>query len=413
LNPTIVRVLTRLGAGGPPIHAVILTRELSKFGYSSTLVTGSRDQQDGDMSYLLRKDDPIHYIPEMSRSISPWRDLRALIALYRFLRRERPQIVHTHTAKAGVLGRVAARLAGVPVVVHTFHGNVLNGYFSPLVNFCIRQVERVLAYFTDGICVLAPQQAFDIVNHHRIAPRGKVHVIPLGMDMTRFHEVGSLVSLARAVLNEGRITVGWMGRFVPIKDIPLLLATVRETVGRTDRIRFVVAGDGPEAPLVKALADELGPQRFEWLGWREDVDSVLAGCDVLIQTSRNEGTPVALIQGMAASRPFVSTAAGGVVDMVTGPLRREMDGCRWFDNGVLAEADPAAFASALCELAEAPVRIATMGRCGAEFANSTYSLPTMLRSLDALYSSLLEKKVRQLSGMRGAQRSHAASAGDA
>ena len=112
MNPTIVRVLTRLGAGGPPIHAVILTRELSKFGYSSILVTGSRHQQDGDMSYLLREDDPVYSIPEMSRSVSPWQDLRALIALYRFLRRQRPQIVHTHTAKAGVLGRIAARLAG-------------------------------------------------------------------------------------------------------------------------------------------------------------------------------------------------------------------------------------------------------------------------------------------------------------
>jgi glycosyltransferase involved in cell wall biosynthesis len=402
LNPTIVRVLTRLGAGGPPIHAVILTRELSKLGYSSILVTGSRDQQDGDMSYLLRGDDPVHSIPEMSRSVSPWQDLRALIALYRFLRRERPQIVHTHTAKAGVLGRIAARLAGVPVVVHTFHGNVLNGYFSPPVNWAIRQVERVLAYYTDGICVLAPQQASDIVDHHRIAPRGKVHVIPLGMDMTRYSEIASLVNLARALQSDGPITVGWMGRFVPIKDIPLLLATVRETLRRTDRVRFVVAGDGPEAAAVKALAGELGPRRFEWLGWREDVDSVLAGCDVLIQTSRNEGTPVALIQGMAAGRPFVSTAAGGVVDMVTGAVGRERDGCRWFDNGVLAEAHPAAFASALCELAENPGQIARMGRCGAEFANATYSLPTMLQSLDALYSALLEKKVGQVPDLPGA-----------
>jgi glycosyltransferase involved in cell wall biosynthesis len=413
LNPTIVRVLTRLGAGGPPIHAVVLTRELSKFGYSSILVTGSRHQQDGDMSYLLREDDPVYSIPEMSRSVSPWQDLRALIALYRFLRRQRPQIVHTHTAKAGVLGRIAARLAGVPVVVHTFHGNVLNGYFSPPVNFCIRLVERALAYFTDGICVLAPQQAFNIVDQHHIAPQSKVHVIPLGVDMTRFHETGSLINLARATLNGGRITIGWMGRFVPIKDIPLLVAVVRETLRRTDRVRFVVAGDGPEAATVKALAAELGPERFEWLGWREDVDPILAACDVLMQTSRNEGTPMALIQGMAAGRPFVSTAAGGVVDMVTGDLWRERNGCRWFANGILAEADPAAFASAFCELTEDPSRIATMGRCGAEFANTTYSLPTMLRSLDALYSALLEKKIGQVPGTPGARPRHAVSAADA
>jgi glycosyltransferase involved in cell wall biosynthesis len=386
LNPTIVRVLTRLGAGGPPIHAILLTRELSKLGYSSILVTGSPDRQDGDMSYLLREDDPVHSIPEMSRSISPWQDFRALVCLYLFLRRERPSIVHTHTAKAGVLGRIAARLAGVPVIVHTFHGNVLNHYFSRPVSWVIRLFERGLACFTDGICVLAPQQAYELADRHHIASRDKIHLIPLGMDLTAFS------ALEPAPHEGGRITVGWMGRFVPVKDIPLLLATVRETLRRTDRVRFVVAGDGPQAPMVKALADELGPDRFEWLGWRQDVTSVLAACDVLVQTSLNEGTPVGLIQGMAAGRPFVSTPAGGIVNMVSGSLRGERNGCRWFDNGVLVNADPAAFASALCEFAENPDRIIAMGKSAADFAIGSYSLPTMLRSLDALYSALLEKK---------------------
>jgi glycosyltransferase involved in cell wall biosynthesis len=180
-----------------------------------------------------------------------------------------------------------------------------------------------------------------------------------------------------------------MGRFVPVKDIPLLLAAARETLRRTGRVRFVVAGDGPEAPLVRAMAEEFGPDRFAWLGWREDVAAVLAACDVMIQTSRNEGTPVALIQGMAAGRPFISTPAGGVVNMVTGAAHRERDGCRWFDNGVLAEPSPQAFAAALCELARRPEKITEMGAHAAEFACASHSLPAMLESLDALYSTLL------------------------
>jgi glycosyltransferase involved in cell wall biosynthesis len=394
-------VLTRLGAGGPPIHAITLTRELSKLGYTSTLVTGSKDRDDGDMSYLLRESDSVHSIPEMSRSVSPWQDFKALVALYRYLRRERPAIVHTHTAKAGVIGRIAARLAGVPVVVHTFHGNVLNHYFSKPVSWAIRMIERVLACFTDGICVLAPQQAEEIAGKHHIAPLEKLHLVPLGMDLTAFQ---ALPEAARA---DSRITAGWMGRFVPVKDIPLLLAVVRETVKRTDRVRFVIAGDGPEAPLVKALADELGPDRFEWLGWREDVQPVLAQCNVMIQTSRNEGTPVALIQGMAGCRPFISTAAGGVVNMVTGAMRREQDGCRWFDNGILAAPDPNAFASALCELAQDPAAIRAMGRSAAEFASASHSLPVMLQSLDALYTMLLKDAhiVPQASGLPVAERS--------
>jgi glycosyltransferase involved in cell wall biosynthesis len=278
------------------------------------------------------------------------------------------------------------------VVVHTFHGNVLNGYFSAPVNWAVRLVERVLAYGTDAICVLAPQQAFEMADRHRIAPRHKIHVIPLGMDLSHLGYLASLMNLERATRNAARITVGWLGRFVAIKNIPLLLAVAKETLRRTDGVRFVIAGDGPEAPQVKALADELGPDRFEWLGWRQDVTSVLAECDVLIQTSRNEGTPVALIQGMAAGRPFVSTPAGGVVDMVSGPMRREQNGCRWFDNAVLAEPDPAAFATALCYLAENPQQILVMGQRSAEFAQSGYSLATLLESLDALYSELLAKK---------------------
>ncbi len=382
----IVQVLTRLGAGGPPIQSVMLTREMTKMGNPSTLVTGSLDRQDRDMSYLLREEDRVHWIPEMSRAVSPWRDLRAFVSLYRFLRRERPSIVHTHTAKAGVLGRLAARLAGVPVVVHTFHGNVLSHYFSQPANWVIRQIERLLAKLTDGICVLAPQQASELADQHHIASRQKIHLVPLGMDLTEFHSLGP------APRKDGVITAGWMGRFVPIKDVPLLLAAARETLRRTERVRFVVAGDGPEAPLVKALADEFGPERFRWVGWREDVGSVIAECDLLIQTSRNEGTPGSLIQGMAARRPFLSTPAGGVVDMVAGFARREQDGCRWFENAVLADPTPAAFASALCEFAVNPGRIAEMGERGSEFAAAHYSLPTMLSSLNALYSALLREE---------------------
>jgi len=383
----IVQVLTRLGAGGPPVQSVMLTREMTRMGNPSTLVTGNLDRQDRDMSYLLRQSDRVHWIPEMSRAVSPWRDLRALISLYRFLRRERPSIVHTHTTKAGVLGRLAARMAGVPVVVHTFHGNVLSQYFSRPANWAIQLIERILAKFTDGICVLSPQQASELADRHHIASRNKIHLVPLGLDLTEFSSLGP------AARDGGVITAGWMGRFVPIKDVPLLLAIARETLRRTDRVRFVVAGDGPEAPLVKALADEFGTARFRWLGWREDVTPVLAECDLLIQTSRNEGTPGALIQGMAAARPFISTAAGGVVDMVAGPLRRQQDGCRWFDNGVLANATPEAFASALCEFAANPAEIARMGALGAGFASANYSLSTMLQSLNALYSALLEQEV--------------------
>ena len=383
--PEVLRVLTRLGAGGPPIHAVTLTREMSRFGYHTVLATGKCGNEDGDMSYLLRKDDPVCWIPEMSRSVSIWNDLCALWRLFRLMRRTRPAIVHTHTAKAGMLGRLAARLAGVPIVVHTFHGNVLSGYFSPPVNWAIRQVERFLALLSDALCVLSPEQRVEMTERYRIAAPAKVKVVPLGMDLGQFEQL-ELPSAA------GVLTVGWLGRFVGIKNLPLLVSVIEETLRRSDRIRFVIAGDGPESAGVEAAAARFG-DRVRWLGWQRDIVPVIRQCHVLLQTSHNEGTPVALIQGMAAGRAFLSTPVGGVVDMVAGEAVQVQSGARWFANAVLADPDPTAFARALCRLLEQPGLVDSMGRAARKFATERYTLPALLENLNRLYLGLLNDKL--------------------
>jgi glycosyltransferase involved in cell wall biosynthesis len=388
-GPTLLRVLTRLGAGGPPIHAVLLTRAMTARGYESALVTGQCGAQDGDMSYLLSPGDTVHWVPEMSRAVLPGKDARALWRLFRLMKKLRPTIVHTHTAKAGVLGRIAARLAGVPVVVHTFHGNVLSGYFPEPVSRMIRLIERILAYFTDAVCVLSPQQAVELVERFKIAGRSKVHIIRLGMDLEPFRR------LECPSPGRNSLTVGWLGRLVEVKNVPLLLAAVEETLRRTGSVRFLVAGDGPEREAMKEASKRFGDKGFEWLGWIRDVAPVMAQCNVLLQTSRNEGTPVALIQGMAAGRPFVSTAAGGVVDMASGPIIRQSEGSRWFANGVLTDAEPSAIAGVLCELAGAPQLVSSMGRHAQSFALTNYNLGALVDRLDRLYSALIARKAEQ------------------
>ena len=151
----VVRVITRLNIGGPAIHSVLLTRGLRGRGYDTSLVIGTCEAEDGDMGYLLTAEDAVHSIPEMSRSVRPWNNLRALWKLWRLMRKERPAIVHTHTAMAGSLGRAAAILSGVPIIVHTFHGNSLAEYFSPVMSTVFRNIERLLAMKTDAICVVA------------------------------------------------------------------------------------------------------------------------------------------------------------------------------------------------------------------------------------------------------------------
>ncbi len=232
------------------------------------------------------------------------------------------------------------------------------------------------------ICVLAPQQAEELANHFQVAPASKFRVVPLGLDLEPF------LKLQLPKRADGWLTVGWLGRFVEIKDLALLIRVMEETFARNEQIRFLVAGDGEQRDLIQAAAQRYGDRRLRWLGWVKNVASVVSQCDVMVQTSRNEGTPVALIQGMGAARPFVSTAAGGVVDLVAGQQLREHSGCRWFSNAVLADSTPAAFASALCHLQNQPELVTSMGQQARSFACQQHSLEALAVNYDRLYAEL-------------------------
>jgi glycosyltransferase involved in cell wall biosynthesis len=352
-------------------------------GFDWTLVTGSCAAGEQEMSYLIAPDDPIVRVPEMARPVSPWRDAAALWRLYRLFRRLRPDIVHTHTAKAGMLGRVAARLAGVPVVLHTFHGNVLSAYFPRPVNWLLRGLERALAAITDTICVLSAQQAEEIAGRFAIAPPDRVRILPLGIDLEQWKEL--------APPPRGPdLVVGWLGRLVAVKDIPLLCAVIREAVREIPQIRFLLAGDGPERPLVERLVAETG-ERCRFLGWQQDVQAVIGQCHALILTSRNEGTPVSLIQAMAAGRTFVSTPAGGVVDLVDPAPVAGPPGCAWYRNAALCPPDPEAFVRVLRTLAGDRQRLESMNQASREFA-VRFDFVRLVQDLEELYAELLARR---------------------
>jgi glycosyltransferase involved in cell wall biosynthesis len=284
---------------------------------------------------------------------------------------------------AGCLGRTAALLAGVPVIVHTFHGNSLRHYFSPITNAVFLRIERLLARGTDAICVLSDQQANEINGEFGIGNRSRFHVVPLGLDLSPFLQVP-----ARSAGDVLRI--GWFGRLVPIKDVPLLVNVIAETLKTNQRVEFHVAGNGPDARLIEEACKRFGPA-FTWHGWLSDITPVLAQCDILIQTSKNEGTPLALIQGMAAGRPFLSTAVGGVADMVTGPCEPGPGG-RWFANGALVDPDAESFAAAIQHLTVRPDRLKAMSAAARNLAAVRYRQETLCASLDLIYRDLIEKK---------------------
>lgn len=378
-----MRVITRLNIGGPAIHTLLLTRELAARDYRTVLVAGVCEAADGDASFPLAAGDAVRWVPELSRAVRPWTNLKALWRLWLVMRRERPAIVHTHTAMAGCLGRLAAILSGAPIIIHTFHGNSLSHYFSHLSAGAFRLIEQLLARSTDVLCVVSAQQADELSGRFRVAPRGKFRVVPLGLELDDY--------FALPPAPDGPLTVGWFGRMAPVKNIPLLADTITTTLRRSPGIRFIIAGDGPERAAVESLANR-HPDRVEWLGWQPDILPALVRCHLVVQTSRNEGTPVALIQAMAGARPFVSTAVGGVVDMVPGPVERAVDGARWHANGVLADANPQALNAALEEFARDPSLAPRMGQHGRAFAAQHYRKEILIENIDTLYREMLRKK---------------------
>src|SRR5437773_7622706 len=256
-------------------------------------------------------------LPTLGRAISPLDDLRALTGLALLARSFKPDIVHTHLAKAGALGRIAARIAGVRTVVHTYHGSVFRGYFGQRESAVYLGIERALARITTRIVAITSGQKADLVDLG-IAPSSKIVEIPLGLDLDHFRELPAREAALSALglPREGRY-VAIVARLVPIKDIPTFLRALALVTESLPDVRGLVVGDGPERGAVERLAQNLGlERRCRFLGWRADLPNVYAASDVVALTSLNEGSPVSVIEAMASGRAVVATAVGGVPDVV-------------------------------------------------------------------------------------------------
>ncbi|HPV06224.1 MAG TPA: glycosyltransferase family 4 protein [Aggregatilineales bacterium] len=317
----VMRIIARLNIGGPAVHVSLLTAGLNDGEFTSRLVTGVIGEAEGDMSYLAREMgvEPV-VIPTMRREIEPLNDLRTLRALTRLMREFRPHVVHTHTAKAGFVGRLAARLTGVPVVVHTFHGHVFHGYFGPAKTRLFIELERLAARGSDVILTISERLRGDLLAY-RIAPPEKIRVVPLGLPLDSLRDLDGLRGGLRRELGVSTDTqlVGIIGRLVPIKNHDLFLAAARRVREERPDTHFVIVGDGERRAELEALVQEMGlADAVTFTGWRDDLPGIYADLDVLVISSRNEGTPVSIIEAMAAGVPVVSTDVGGVADVLLG-----------------------------------------------------------------------------------------------
>ena len=308
------------------MHVVHLAEALDPTRFRTRLIAGHITEDEGDMTYYARKRGvEVTEITGMSRLLSPLRDLRSFLTLLRIFRRERPTIVHTHTAKAGTVGRLAAMAAGVPVIVHTFHGHVLGGlYFSRIKTRLFLEIERRLARSTDTLVVLTHDQAREMAEDLRVAPPERFAVIPLGLNLRPFADTdrASARSRLRAELGieEDHPVVGIVGRMVPVKNHELLfdaLALLRDRMDPTPHL--IVVGSGEREPALRAYVRDKGLEDVvHWLGWRKDLPQVFPAFDVTALTSFDEGTPVSLIESLASGIPVASLAGGGVAEILEG-----------------------------------------------------------------------------------------------
>lgn len=311
-----------------------------------------------------------------------------------------PHVVHTHTAKAGLVGRLAARLANARHrgasrirVVHTFHGNVLSGYFSPLKESAFRWLERRLAHgFTDTVGVLSPQQRLEIVGRFAVAPAEKVFVVPLALDLSPFERLPERGAFRRELgFGENAFVTGIVGRIAPVKNHEMFLRAAVRTLRAVPHARFVVVGDGEGAHDLERLAATLGlGAAIRFAGLRTDLLQIYSDLDAVALTSRNEGTPLSLIEAMACGRAVVATDVGGVSDVLTREWSGGVEERRFTESpaprGLLvASGDAGGFAAALTSLASDSALRRLLGEAGRSYAFRCHALPRLLEDLDQLY----------------------------
>lgn len=382
----VARVISRLNVGGPSIHVVNLNGGLSRYNFESRLVTGYENPGEGSMLDYARANGVKPFLMSElvgEANLRP-RDIQAIVQLTRFFREWRPQIVHTHTAKAGFVGRIAARMSRVPVVLHTYHGHVLNGYFGPWKSEALRRMEQTLGLLSDRLIAISPEVRDDLVRFG-IGKRAKIPVIPLGFDLKPFRECGRYRGEFRRQLGleSDQKLIGIVGRIFPVKNHRLFLEAARVVRSARSDAHFVIVGDGRLRREIEDFAVQLGMRsRVSFTGWRTDLPRVYADLDMLVVSSISEGTPVAAIEAMASGCPVVATEVGGMTSLIE-------DG----RTGILVESrNRSALAKSMLKLLAGPDCGYEMARQAQKEVLSRFTVQRLIDETQDLYWRLLSDK---------------------
>ena len=367
----VAQIIARMNVGGPAVIVADLMRGLDSSKFEQLLITGYCDSDEADYLDEVATDIKATRIGGLGRSVSPIADLKAFIELVAMLRKFKPDVIHTHTAKAGVLGRLAALIAGSGAVrVHTFHGHLLHGYFSPLKTKLVVLIEKVLAAKTDYLVAVGTQVKNDLVRAG-IGTEAKFRVFFPGLPTP--HVASKSELRASLELDPHLIYVTFVGRLTQIKRPDRLMDIAAEIAKSHDNVHFLIAGEGDlhEYTQQRAITQKL-PVTF--LGWRKDIAELFAASDIAILTSDNEGIPLTLIQAAQAGLPIVAPSVGSISDIVVH-----------HETGLLASPHPVPLASALSTLINDADLRSKYGEAGKERANEFFSLGRQLQDHSRLY----------------------------
>ena len=395
--PRVLRILNRLVIGGPSKNAVYLTKYMQP-EFETLLVTGGREDHEQDADHLADSLGIQPYnIPEMKRSLSVKNDWLTYQKLKNIIREFKPDIVHTHAAKSGALGRLAAKNCGVPVLLHTFHGHVFHSYFNSLKTKFFLKTERYLAGFSDAIIAISEVQKKELSIDFKIAPPDKFRIIPLGLDLYNFitdQEIKRVIFRKEFGLDDETIAIGVIGRLVPVKNHVLFLKGIKKLLDSCpQKIKAFIIGDGETRDALEKMAsaldinftkhtDAIHLHPLIFTSWRTDVDMVYAGLDIVALTSLNEGTPVSLIEAQAAGKPIVSTRVGGIADVVLENKTALLSDIRDEDK----------FCENLQQLVSNPELRNIFKDAGKQHVLNKYDYKRLVDDMSKLYIELLAKK---------------------
>ncbi len=377
----VCRIITRLNVGGPSQQCVYLTKTLRDLGWETYLITGVVDTTTEDSMECLAEQEGVEFIrvPAMGADPNPITDLRALWQTYLVLRRLRPQIVHTHHAKAGTIGRLAAALTNTPIIVHTHHGISLIDYFGPVKNTIFLTIERFAASVATVLIAIGENDRADLIRL-RVAPPERFVVIPLGLPLERLADPGLIRGELRArlsITNDTRLIV-YAGRLVPIKDIPVLIRATAELVKQRPDVHVALFGDGPLRSELEDLAKELGvADAITFCGTTHHLETAYADADLVALCSKREGMPVVIMEAMAAGRPVLSTDVGNVRSLITDGVTGRL----------VPSGDSEALAAAMLAALDDPEHSMAMARAGQQHVLSAFSIETLTQRINALYEA--------------------------